>query len=71
MRERLSSAEGGKAGFATLCAAQSPLLVDAPQERERIAELDLRAGERAKASAAYAAALTYFAAGSELLGADR
>ena len=44
-------------------------LVEAPQERDRIAELNLRAGERAKASAAYAAALTYFAAGAELLGA--
>ena len=38
-------------------------LIDAPEERERIAELNLQAGERAKAAAAYAAALTYLAAG--------
>ena len=46
-------------------------LVDAPEERERIAELDLRAGERAKAAAAHAAALTYLAAGTRLLADDR
>ena len=46
-------------------------LVETPPERDRIAELNLRAGERAKASTAYAAALTYFAAGAELLGAGR
>jgi predicted ATPase len=46
-------------------------LVDAPQERERIAELDLRAGERAKAAAAHATALTYLAAGTRLLTDNR
>ncbi len=46
-------------------------LVDAPEERERIAELNLRAGERAKAAAAYAAALTYLVAGTRLLAGDR
>ena len=46
-------------------------LVDAAEERERIAELDLRAGERAKAAAAHAAALTYLAAGTRLLADDR
>ena len=46
-------------------------LVDAPEERERIAELDLRAGERAKAAAAYATALIYLAAGTRLLADDR
>ncbi|WNC94904.1 AAA family ATPase [Paraburkholderia sp. FT54] len=46
-------------------------LVDAPEERERIAELDLRAGQRAKAAAAHAAALTYLAAGTRLLRGDR
>ncbi|WP_414718643.1 trifunctional serine/threonine-protein kinase/ATP-binding protein/sensor histidine kinase [Trinickia sp.] len=46
-------------------------LVDAPDERERIAELNLRAGERAKAAAAHAAALTYLAAGARLLADDR
>ena len=46
-------------------------LVDAPEERERIAELNLQAGERAKAAAAYATALTYLAAGARLLADDR
>ena len=46
-------------------------LVDAPEERERIAELDLLAGERAKAAAAYATALIYLAAGTRLLADDR
>jgi PAS domain S-box-containing protein len=46
-------------------------LVDSPEEREHIAELDRLAGERAKASTAYAAALAYFAAGAELLADDR
>ena len=46
-------------------------LVDTLEERERIAELDLRAGERAKASTAYAAALSYLAVGAELLADDR
>ena len=46
-------------------------LVDAPEERERIAELDLRAGERAKAAAAYAAAVIYLTAGTRLLADDR
>ena len=46
-------------------------LVDAPEERERIAELNLRAGERAKAAAAYATALIYLAAGTRLLADDR
>ncbi|WP_309246529.1 AAA family ATPase [Ramlibacter montanisoli] len=45
------------------------LLVD-PQERERIAQLDLLAGRRAKSSAAYASAATYFAAGMRLLPDD-
>jgi PAS domain S-box-containing protein len=36
-------------------------------EREQLAELNLAAGMRAKASSAYASALTYFAAGAALL----
>jgi PAS domain S-box-containing protein len=45
-------------------------LVESPAERERIAELDLRAGRRAKAATAYASALAYLAAGMALLAAD-
>ncbi|MBV8640626.1 MAG: serine/threonine-protein kinase PknK, partial [Verrucomicrobia bacterium] len=42
-------------------------LIDSPEERVRVAELNLIAGKRAKTSAAYASALTYFAAGRTLL----
>jgi predicted ATPase/signal transduction histidine kinase len=45
-------------------------LIASPEERERTAELNLVAGKRAKASTAYAAALTYFAAGASLLEED-
>jgi predicted ATPase/signal transduction histidine kinase/tRNA A-37 threonylcarbamoyl transferase component Bud32 len=43
-------------------------LITSQQERERVAELELRAGKRAKTATAYASALRYFVAGSELLG---
>src|SRR5262249_17797468 len=45
-------------------------LITAPDEREQVAELNLIAGKRAKASSAYASALTYFTAGAALLPAD-
>jgi predicted ATPase/signal transduction histidine kinase/CheY-like chemotaxis protein len=40
-------------------------------ERERVAELNLRAGQRAQASAAHASARSYFTAGSALLDEGR
>jgi predicted ATPase/signal transduction histidine kinase/CheY-like chemotaxis protein len=43
-------------------------LIASAAERERVAELNLRAGRRAQASAARALARGYFAAGSALLG---
>jgi PAS domain S-box-containing protein len=46
-------------------------LVEDPQERDSIAELNLRAGLRAKVATAYDAALRYFVAGSEALADDR
>jgi PAS domain S-box-containing protein len=49
---------------------RSAALIVSPQEREELAELNLIAGKRAKASAAYASALTYLAAGAALLGED-
>src|SRR5262249_49130604 len=45
-------------------------LITAPDERDRLAELNVIAGKRAKASSAYASALTYFTAGAALLPAD-
>ncbi|XYH93660.1 AAA family ATPase [Sorangium sp. So ce1128] len=42
-------------------------LVESQEERERIAALDLLAGQRAKAATAYASALRYLAAGVALL----
>ncbi|HET6977394.1 MAG TPA: sigma 54-interacting transcriptional regulator [Pyrinomonadaceae bacterium] len=46
-------------------------LIPSRGEREELAELDLIAGKRAKASTAYAAALNYLQAGVELLPDDR
>ena len=45
-------------------------MITSPAEREQLAELNLIAGKRAKASAAYASALTYFVAGAALLAED-
>src|SRR5271169_3312642 len=42
-------------------------LITSRDERERLAELNLLAGQRAKASAAYASALTYLVAGAAML----
>ncbi|CAG2152750.1 Adaptive-response sensory-kinase SasA [Cupriavidus campinensis] len=43
-------------------------LMTEPDERERLAALNLMAGQRAKASTAYASALAYLSTGAELLG---
>jgi predicted ATPase len=45
-------------------------LISANEEREQLAELNLIAGRRAKASTAFASALTYFIAGAALLRDD-
>ncbi|MFM0004945.1 AAA family ATPase [Paraburkholderia dipogonis] len=45
-------------------------LIKAPEERERVAELNLSAGMRAKAATAYASALAYFTAGDALVTED-
>jgi PAS domain S-box-containing protein len=45
-------------------------LITARDEREQLAELNLIAGQRAKASAAYASALTYLTAGAARLAED-
>ncbi|WNC95076.1 AAA family ATPase [Paraburkholderia sp. FT54] len=45
-------------------------LITVQQERERVAELNLTAGLRAKAATAYASALAYFTAGDALVTED-
>jgi PAS domain S-box-containing protein len=45
-------------------------LITLRDEREQLAELNVMAGKRAKASTAYASALTYLAAGAALLAED-
>ena len=45
-------------------------LITSQAEREKLAELNLMAGKRAMASAAYLSALNYFATGTTLLGGD-
>ncbi|MBP0596118.1 AAA family ATPase, partial [Paraburkholderia sp. LEh10] len=45
-------------------------LITEEGERERLAEFNLLAGQRAKASTAYSSALTYLVAGAELLSDD-
>ncbi|MEY2604995.1 MAG: hypothetical protein QOH31_2804, partial [Verrucomicrobiota bacterium] len=46
-------------------------LITSQDERERLAELNLIAGKRARASTAYVSALNYLVAGAELLSEDR
>jgi predicted ATPase len=46
------------------------VLITSRDEREQLAELNLLAGKRAKASTAYASALTYLIAGAALLPGD-
>jgi hypothetical protein len=46
-------------------------LITSREEREQIAELNLMAGKRARASSAYASALNYLSAGANLLADDR
>ncbi|MGE5201503.1 MAG: GAF domain-containing protein, partial [Acidobacteriota bacterium] len=45
-------------------------LIDSDEERHRLAQLNLAAGERAKASTAYESALVYLSTGCALLEAD-
>jgi predicted ATPase/two-component sensor histidine kinase len=45
-------------------------LISSLQERDQVAELNVRAGKRAKASTAYTSALTYLTAGRALIGDD-
>ena len=47
---------------------RSAALITAAEEQDKVAELNLMAGQRARASTAYAAALTYLVAGAAMLG---
>ncbi|MFM0114992.1 trifunctional serine/threonine-protein kinase/ATP-binding protein/sensor histidine kinase [Paraburkholderia nemoris] len=49
---------------------QGVALIASRGEREQLAQFNLQAGKRARASTAYASALTYFIAGTELLNDD-
>src|SRR5712672_4815033 len=49
---------------------RSVALINSPDEREELAELNLIAGKRARNATAYASALTYLAAGRALLAED-
>ena len=49
---------------------QGVALIASREEREKIAELNLMAGKRARAAAAYASALKYFVAGTTLVAED-
>jgi predicted ATPase/signal transduction histidine kinase len=49
---------------------QGASLIASREERQRVAEINLSAGKRAKASAAYTSALTYLAAGCALLSEE-
>ncbi|MGA8705976.1 MAG: serine/threonine-protein kinase PknK, partial [Steroidobacteraceae bacterium] len=49
---------------------RSIALIVSPEEREQVAELNLIAGKRAKASTAYTSALNYFSVGGTQLTAD-
>ncbi|NKM57972.1 AAA family ATPase [Rhizobium anhuiense] len=46
-------------------------LINSAKEREQLSEFNLMAGKRAKASTAYASALSYFVAGTMMLSKDR
>jgi predicted ATPase/signal transduction histidine kinase len=49
---------------------RAAVLIESPIERQQVADLNLLAGKRARASTAYASASTYFAAGRTLLEDD-
>jgi PAS domain S-box-containing protein len=49
---------------------RASFLMTAPEEREQLAEFNLRAGERAQRSSAYVSALNYLAAGAAMLTED-
>ncbi len=72
LAERTPDAEVGEAVFEILNQLnRGAALIDEPAERERVARLNLIAGQRARSSTAYTSALAYLAAGIALLPGDR
>ena len=68
LRERLSDEDRDEALFDIVGQLnRSAALIESDSEREAVAELDLAAGLRAKASVAYASALHFAARGADLL----
>jgi predicted ATPase/signal transduction histidine kinase len=68
MASRLAPTETGEDIFEIVNQLnRGSALVESPDERERIAELNLVTGKRAKAATAYASALTYLIAGRAVL----
>ena len=71
LAERLAPAAVGERIFDVVNQLnRGSALVTAQDERDRIAELNLQAGKRAKAAAAHASALAYLLAGDAMLGQD-
>ena len=69
-RRRLPRSAKRRSSRSSISSTAAPTLITSQEEREQLAELNLIAGKRAKASTAYASALTYFAAGAALLPED-
>jgi PAS domain S-box-containing protein len=69
LHARLRDGQGEEAVFEVVGQLnRGASLITARDEREQVAELNLTAGKRAKAAAAYASALSYLTAGATLLG---
>jgi PAS domain S-box-containing protein len=71
LRAQLQSGERDEAIFSVVGQLnRGGMLIAEPDERNAIAELNLRAGKRAKGAAAYASALNYLVAGAKVLAED-
>src|SRR5258708_410712 len=73
-RSRSTQHFGKPSGRVSCCARTAAThfsMIASREEREHVAELNLLAGKRARATTAYASALAYLAAGSALLEDDK
>ena len=69
-RTRLPRSGRRRSSRSSISSTAARRLITSRDEREQLAELNLIAGKRAKASTAYASALNYLAAGAALLPED-